>query len=421
MRSFEPSITKRTRKRKLRDRDVEQLRWFVNYRDPDTGERRLPSFESRREAEAFKADLMRKVHSGGYVDPSRAPAVAEAATHFLENRAGEVKASTLDGYRVVAKLITGPLLEGTRQERAEFTASGDKSSRSARVLQLLGGVSTSELTTAQIRTWHRTILEQVGRYSANRALSMLKGMLALCEEDYGIRAPAMPTNVSRRQSRPKKAILSPEDIGRLMAEAKRDKQRGIYYAFPFLTGVRVSEQLGLLWQDVDFDANVIRVSRIQERNGSLTEATKTEAGVRDIPMTPTLREMLLEWRLLCPRHDGELYRVFPGPGRLQPWPMPRRGGGGPLLYQNFRRRFWEPIFKKLKLPYVTPHAARHSFISILQAQGVEVGLVAKLAGHANATVTLGHYTQAVRGGEDAIAQLDGAFARSSVSEEATNA
>jgi hypothetical protein len=40
----------------------------------------------------------------------------------------------------------------------------------------------------------------------------------------------------------------------------------------------------------------------------------------------------------------------------------------------------------------------------------EVTLFGKLAGHANAVVTLGHYTQAVRGGEDAVAALEGAYA-----------
>jgi len=111
----------------------------------------------------------------------------------------------------------------------------------------------------------------------------------------------------------------------------------------------------------------------------------------------------------CPRRNGELHRVFPGPGRLQPWPKPRLGGGGPLLYQNYRRRYWQPIFARLGLPYVTPHSARHLFISTLQAQGIEVGLVAKLAGHASAVVTLGHYTQAVRGGEVAVAALERAY------------
>ena len=58
---------------------------------------------------------------------------------------------------------------------------------------------------------------------------------------------------------------------------------------------------------------------------------------------------------------------------------------------------------------VIPHSARHLFISTMQAQGIEVGLVAKLAGHANASITLSHYTQAVRGGEAAIAALERAF------------
>ena len=61
------------------------------------------------------------------------------------------------------------------------------------------------------------------------------------------------------------------------------------------------------------------------------------------------------------------------------------------------------------LRYVSHHSARHSFVSTLQAQGIEVGLVAKLAGHANPAVTLSHYTQAVRGGTEALAVLDAAY------------
>lgn len=410
MQPFDVSVTKRLRRRKLAGgRIAEQTRWFVNFRDPDTGQRKLPSFATKREAEAFRTELLNKVHAGVYVDPSRAPTVDEAMAHYLENRAPEVKPSTLYGYRVVAKVVTGPLLEGTVRERAEYSISGELPRRDSRLLQLLGPVSTADLATAQIRNWHRVVMEQVGRYTANRALSMLKAALALCEEDFRVRAPAMPSNVVRRQTKTKKAILAPEQVAKFIGKAKTDTHRGIYYAFPFLAGTRISEQLGLLWGDVDFDTNAVHIRRVQERDGSLTETTKTQAGTRSIPMSSTLREMLLAWRVVCPRTEGKLHRVFPGTGRLQPWPLPRRDGGGPLLYQNFRKRFWVPAFKTLKLPYVTPHAARHSFISTLQAHGVEVGLVAKLAGHANATVTLGHYTQAVRGGEDAIARLDLAY------------
>jgi integrase len=107
---------------------------------------------------------------------------------------------------------------------------------------------------------------------------------------------------------------------------------------------------------------------------------------------------LIDWRERCPRLDGELFRVFPTRGKRQPWPKPRSGGGGPLLYSNYRVQIWKPFLERLGLPAVTPHSARHSFISTLQAAGIEVATVAKLAGHANPTTTLSVYSHAVKVG-----------------------
>lgn len=406
----EITITTTVRRRKLADgtpRDHKQ--YYINFRDPASGRRIRRAKDTKREAEAYRAELLRRFAEGAYVDERKVPTVASAIAHWLATKEGNVKASTLKGYQVVANgALRGPLLVGTKQERADYTESG-VAPKGARFIKLLGDVKLTDLTTAMIRLWHRTIVEQCGQYTANRAKSHLKSILALAEEDFGVRAPSMPTGLGRARSRPKKAILSTEHITRLITAAKADAEHGLYYAFAFLAGTRPSEQLGLLWSEVDFDRNLIRICRIQERDGSLTEMTKTEAGTREVPMGAVLREMLLGWRVRCPRKGKELHRVFPGPGRLQPWPKPRTGGGGALLYQNFRKRFWEPAFDRLGLPYVTPHSARHSFISTLQAQGIEVGLVAQIAGHANPTVTLGHYTQAVRGGEAAVAALDRAY------------
>lgn len=407
---FKVTITKRTRKRKLiSGATVLQDRYVLNYRDPKSGLRKQVFFERKRDAEARERELMKQVAEGSYVDPKAVPTIGEAIDHWLADKKGKVKPSTLTGYEVVCHCIRGPLLEGTAKERYEYSWTGKKP-KNASFVKLLGDVKLSDLTTAMIRAWHRTLVEQCGHYTANRAKAHLKSILALAEEDFGVRAPSMPTGLAKQRHKPKKAILSSADIAALIKAAKADDEAGIYYAFPFLAGTRPSEQLGLLWQDVDFEANVIRICRMQERDGSLTEMTKTEAGTREIPMGVTLREMLLAWRLRCPRWKKELHRVFPGPGRLQEWPKPRIGGGGPLLYQNFRRRYWEDAFKRLNLPYVTPHSARHSFISTLQAQGIEVGLVAQIAGHANPTVTLGHYTQAVRGGSAAVEALERAYA-----------
>jgi integrase len=404
------NITKRTRKRKLTSGAiVAQTRWVLNYREPRSGRRRQLFFDKHKDAQARRNQIIAEVETGTYSeDRTRNVTIREIVRRWLESRAGEVKDGTLDGYQRAANNIVGPLLQGTTQQRARRTLTG-KHPEGTKTISLLGDIKVQDLTTSNIRTWHKTLVTEVGWYSANRAKMFLVSVLALAAEDLNIRPPAMPSNLGRGRSKGKKAILTTDQISEIIRNARDDRERGLYTAFPFLAGTRPSEQLGLLWEDVDFDANVIHIRRMQERDGTISNLTKTSAGTREVPMGTLLRGFLLEWRVACPRRDGELHRVFPGLGNPQPWPLPRIGGGGPLLYWNFRRRFWAATLKKLGLPAVTPHSARHSFISILQAQGIEVGLVAKIAGHANANVTLGHYTQAVRGGESAALALEQAY------------
>lgn len=406
---FSPNITKRERTRKLLSGvRVKQVRYVVSYKDPRTRRRRQEFFARQGDAASRRAELITQVANGSFVDRRTTPTVNQAIDHWLASREGQVKTPTLAGYKQTVQHIRGPLIVAPPKDRAEITI-GRATAAGLRTIPMLGDLKVCDVTPGHIRAWHKTLAEFVGIYTAHRCKAHLKTILSLVEEDFGVRAPPMPTNLSRARQRRKKAILAPAQVQILLAGARQDLTYGVYYAFPFLAGTRPSEQLGLLWEDVDFEANVLRIRRVQERDGSLTDTTKTEAGTREVPMGPVLREMLLAWQERCPRRPGEPQRVFPGLGRLQPWPMSRKGGGGPLLYQNFRKRVWAPRLRKLGIPYVTPHSARHSYISIMQAQGVEVGLVAQLAGHSNAAVTLGHYTQAVRGGQDAVARLETAY------------
>src|SRR5690349_6974813 len=81
----------------------------------------------------------------------------------------------------------------------------------------------------------------------------------------------MPTGLGRGRQKPRKTILTPDQAGLLIKEAKRDLDHGVYYAFPFLAGTRPSEQLGLLWSEVDFEKTTItsaasRTQRVAQRD-----------------------------------------------------------------------------------------------------------------------------------------------------------
>jgi len=403
------SVTKRKRRRRLTSGVVvTQLRFVVNFREPRSGRRRQVFFTSHRDALLKRDDLLASFAVNGHLGEQTDMTVAHTMDYWLEARRSEVKQATWDSYRQIARYVVGPLLMGTGHERRRFTLSGQRP-RGAEFVELLGSTRLSVLTTADVRRWHKAVASHVSTYTANIAKKVLRAALVMVAEDFHLRVPPMPSRVGRGRSRPKKVILSPDQVGRLLEAALKDERKGVYYGFPFLTGVRPSEQLALLWQDVDFHTGLIRIRRVQEHDGTIAEFTKTAAGMRDIPMSPMLRAMLVKWRAACPSGSGAPHRVFPRLGNAHC----RRGrnwsAGGPLSYENFRASYWRPALRSLGLPYVTSHSARHAFISTLQAQGIEVGLVAKLAGHANATVTLAHYTQAVRGGEAAVEALERAY------------
>jgi integrase len=338
-------------------------------------------------------------------DVSRDLTVANAVDYWLKNREHEVRENTLRSYRQAASYIVGPLLIGDRVDRHNFSRRGTQKPGS-RFLEMLGPKQIRQLTTAEIRAWHKTLTIQVGDYTANVAKKFLRAALCLAAEDFVVSVPPMPTRLGRGRPRRKKALLTTCQVGELLEGAMHDTHRGIYYAFPFLTGVRPSEQLALLWQDVCLNTDVIDIRRTQLPNGSISPLTKTASSVRQIPISPLLKTMLVNWRRICPIM-GDESRVFPCLGMVGG--KHYKTSGRPLSYTNFIYTYWRPALRALGLPNVTPHSARHTFISTLQASGIEVGLVAKLAGHANAAVTLGHYTQAVRGGEGALQALENAY------------
>jgi integrase len=409
--SFNINLTRRVRRRKLKDGStVEQTRYVLNWRDPRTGEREQRFFERQREAQERRSEFLAAYERGVYSSSPSSVTVETAVAAWLETKCGVVRPITFATYEFQSRYVVGPLAPS--EARRAIILSGVGAKPKARAIELLGREKVQELTTRRIRAWHKLLSDEVSIYCANKAMQILKAALALAAEDHEFRPPAMPTGLQRRPERARKVVLAPDEVARLLDAARHDLDKGVYVAFPFLAGTRPSEQLGLLWDDIDFEASVIHVRRIQLRDGSLSEFTKTAAGVRSIPMSPLLREMLLAWRVRCPRKDVKLERVFPAPGVARAWPLPRESGGGPLIYGNFRKRYRTPTLQRLGLPVVTPHSARHSFISVLQAQGVEVGLVAKLAGHKNAVVTLSHYTHAMRGREDAVKALDRAYAGS---------
>ncbi len=130
------------------------------------------------------------------------------------------------------------------------------------------------------------------------------------------------------------------------------------------TGVRIGELLSLKCADVDIPNRTIHL-----------HGTKTDAAERKIPIHKDLIPYL-EKRLAAGKE----------------WLIPN-GFGEQFEDKAYRRYFFTPLAKFLGAPHLTPHATRHTFISIMDNCGVstESVVLKRMVGHSNKSVTQ-HYT-----------------------------
>jgi integrase len=186
---------------------------------------------------------------------------------------------------------------------------------------------------------------------------------------------------------PKKVKPWTADEARAFLAAARNEP--LYPAFVLLLvyGLRRGEVLGLGWEDVDLDDDVIRVLwQLQRVDGALTRTeVKTEAGKRDLPMLPIIREgfvELAERQMFARRRAGadwhETGLVF------------TTKTGRPIEPRNLARAF-ERITAKASRR-IRLHDLRHTTASLLKRLGVPPSDAKEILCHARISVTLEVYT-----------------------------
>lgn len=111
----------------------------------------------------------------------------------------------------------------------------------------------------------------------------------------------------------KRKSLTPEQQERFLdfvMTEERGRRWRLMLTVLFGTGIRVGELCGLVWSDIDFRNNVIRINRtlgygkrLGDECGYFVNPPKSEAGRRDIPMTKNVRDALHQEYAAC-LHTG---------------------------------------------------------------------------------------------------------------------
>jgi integrase len=363
-------------------------KWVVDYRDT-LGKRKWITVEgSREDAE----NELARVIKGGKQPVNRKITFRAYAESWLAQHKANLKASTYGEYDATLKKHVYPIWGNKRFAKITRDAVKD--------------LITAKRDSGLSRSTVRNIIAPI-RGMFNAAID--SGLL-------GYNPAAQLGKVNKRTPGQEKKI-DPLDRDELAVFLTSTREKMPHWFPLFLcaprTGIREGELIALRPLDVDFHGRFIHVQRNFSRGQITTPKNgKTRKVDMSRQLTDTLREHIEKRKSAAlrremgkpldePRRKAEdvIVEVMEGPLFTTPT-------GERLDPSNLRKVFWAAL-TKAGLRRVRFHDLRHSFATLLLAQGESLNYVKEQLGHSSIKITCDVYGHAVPGGNrQAVDRLD---------------
>lgn len=273
----------------------------------------------------------------------------------------------------------------------------------------IGQLAIREATTQQLDRFLREMADRHGVPTARKTRTILSGMLGIA-----VRYGALTSNpvrevselASRRVARKRSKAMDAAALAQLLHDVRKsdvpcpvvlsehEKKKGrrttskpgqvptvaeyctssdladVVTLFA-ATGCRIGELLGIRWEDVDLEAKSVticgKVNRIRGRGLIREDTTKSEAGMRTLPLPGFAVEML---RARARRTE----MVFPS-------------GADTLRDPDTVSRQWRQVRAALGLDWVTTHTFRKTVATLIDEEGLSSRVAADHLGHAQVSMT----------------------------------
>lgn len=328
------------------------VRYRVRYRDW-TGRLHSETFRRAVDAERRRAEIETELAGGTWRDPRR----------------GEIR---------LAEWATGWV--ATRHDLRATTRARLDTTMRVQVLPKFGATPLVTISNAAIRTWVAEMLaDGLSAATTRKAVFALRQCLEAAVADNRLTVnPAARVPLPSERAKPPR-FLSQTEVERLAAEMPA-RYRALVLVGAY-AGLRWGEAAGLTRASVDVARSRIIVSTTAvEVGGTVTlgHDPKTRRSKRVVPVARSIMQRIEE-------HLAD--HVDPGTDAL----VFTARRGGPLFRGTFLRGVWLPAVAQVRLPGVTFHTLRHSFVAILVAAGCNVREVSEWAGHNSVAFTLTRY------------------------------
>lgn len=365
--------------------------WTLTHNDKVPLGKNQKRGESLREKKALiQKDLVEEIDSSG-----GNMTVLALMERYIETRWRDVKQTTRNGYTT----------------QLNFMRTND-----------FGKKRIKDVTEDMAVLWYDELHEKYGKnYST---LCTLRGILrpafTMAKKNGYVRQNPFSFEMLKKRyggSKSREAITK-EEMKQFLDFVRYDKHFRIYFDGMFIlfnTGLRISEFCGLTVSDIDFKNHTIRVNKQLVRNmidGKSTiyieDTTKTEAGIRYVPMSDDVETCFKRAISRIPAKEKikptvitSLDKKLKVQGFI--WFDKNQSVEVALHWENHFRwaiskhdRIYAESLRFGK-GTITPHVCRHTFCSNMASSGMAPKTLQYIMGHSEIGITLNVYTHVETG------------------------
>jgi len=269
--------------------------------------------------------------------------------------------------------------EHSRIKNRSSTIAKDEGIFENHILSVLGKMKLEDIKTYHLVQFQNSLIKNKTQSVAHNTMRTLRKILNKAVEWDFLTYSPLKGNLPPAPDTEHPVLTMAELFNLIDNIEGRDKY---IVSMAGLAALRISEIFGLKWEDFNFVENKLHLRR-QYVEGEIAP-TKARKGFRGniLPIWSGLSQLMLEWKNICKSPEW----VFEGRKKK------------PMAPSGWRSDEWQRIKKRFDLSEdFRFHDLRHTFATVMLADGAPAGDVQKLLRHKSIATTLNIYRHILPG------------------------
>ncbi len=285
-----------------------------------------------------------------------------------------------------------------------------------RLIPYFGNMLVTSITPLDITAWLSTLERRDGKtipLSCNSSGCWFRTLSAVLGKAYEL--GIIEENPCKRVKTPAKTqsdvqALQLEDVQKIITKLPDypDNRARMFIMLVLNTGIREAEAAGLEWRDINYEKHMISINRTSQYipgTGMIESTPKSRSSVRKIPVSDNLIEEFKRYREWQDAEIKRLNQLYLGKTGEEARLFTTLEGKP--IFDSTLRDWLNKFLVWCEVPHVTVHGLRHTFASILIANGTDPRTTAALLGQSSPALVMNVYanpqTEAMK---RAISNLD---------------